>query len=795
MMEQQPKQTYEFGPYRLDPTQRVLLKDGETVSLTPKAFDVLLLLVKSHGQIVAKSDVMDRVWTDTFVEESNLTVYIHALRKALGEGPGQHHYIATVPGRGYQFVASVREITDEGVDLIVKEREHTHVVIEEESSETDRAAQVRPWTDLAVRRRRLKQRLIAACVVLFILLAAGAVWKLWPRPVHRVSLASLQLTQLASWKTEPGTPAPTATARFSRDGKMIAFSLATSGRSNIWIKQTLGGDRFQITRGDWIDMTPVWSPDGEQIAFISNRGGQYGIWVSLSHGGTATFLKPLDGASKALRHWSKDRETIYYELDHNLYALNIVSKSTRQLTAFDPAKAFTRDFSVSLDESRIAYADSQDGRFDIWTMPLEGGTPRRVTNDAYNDLYPAWSADGSKIIYSSDRGPAYQLCVAYLDGHAPEQITFTTSDCVAPDVATDGTRILFTTIKEESDLWGVKADGGDEFEITSKVGLEIWPEAAPDGKSIMFQTVSGSERLTTSVISAKTLSPGDQEVQLVPEGFDPHWSPDGSKVAFLRFAETRFNLWAINATGGEAVQLTTDGMKPRSFKLIPLNRSQDGGYSWSPDSSKIAYCAVTADQRNIWTVSADGLVRSKISNGTDPSRVFTRPLWSRDGARIASVLEPRAPAPEGNNSWSLWVSGLESVFQHSFYLWLLGWSAADDGLIVASTEDQDGSRLTDIALLQISLDGSSRPIARLQLAYPDNLELSPDGRFIAFVSRQDGWDNVYMIAAGGGPKIKLTTNTDPRLYLSTLNWSPDGKVIYYGKQTRSSEVSMIDNFK
>lgn len=100
---------YEFGPFRVDAVKRLLLREDQTVQLTPKCFDILLALVESSGKIVDKDELMKRVWPDSFVEEGNLTYNISILRKALGERAGEHQYIVTVPGRGYRFVASVRE--------------------------------------------------------------------------------------------------------------------------------------------------------------------------------------------------------------------------------------------------------------------------------------------------------------------------------------------------------------------------------------------------------------------------------------------------------------------------------------------------------------------------------------------------------------------------------------------------------------------------------------------------------------------------------------------------------------
>ncbi|MGH9971410.1 MAG: winged helix-turn-helix domain-containing protein [Pyrinomonadaceae bacterium] len=100
---------YEFGRFRLDASERVLRRDRDLVALTPKVFDILLVLVEQGGRIVEKDDLMKRVWPDTFVEEGNLTQNVSLLRKALGESPSGPQFIETVSRRGYRFVATVKE--------------------------------------------------------------------------------------------------------------------------------------------------------------------------------------------------------------------------------------------------------------------------------------------------------------------------------------------------------------------------------------------------------------------------------------------------------------------------------------------------------------------------------------------------------------------------------------------------------------------------------------------------------------------------------------------------------------
>ena len=106
--------TYEFGPYRFDPGERVLTRAGDTISLTPKAIHILLLLVTNAGQLVEKDELLREVWPDTFVEESNLSQNIFILRRALGDERAGPKYIETVVRRGYRFVAPVRVVGGNG---------------------------------------------------------------------------------------------------------------------------------------------------------------------------------------------------------------------------------------------------------------------------------------------------------------------------------------------------------------------------------------------------------------------------------------------------------------------------------------------------------------------------------------------------------------------------------------------------------------------------------------------------------------------------------------------------------
>ncbi len=117
-----PRELYEFGPFRVDAEKELLLRDDEAVPLAPKAFQVLLVLIRHGKNVVSKDELMKSIWPDTFVEEANLSRNIFLLRKALGESPQDHQYIVTVPGRGYRFAEDVQLVADQELNDVSASR-------------------------------------------------------------------------------------------------------------------------------------------------------------------------------------------------------------------------------------------------------------------------------------------------------------------------------------------------------------------------------------------------------------------------------------------------------------------------------------------------------------------------------------------------------------------------------------------------------------------------------------------------------------------------------------------------
>lgn len=217
-----------------------------------------------------------------------------------------------------------------------------------------------------------------AAAILFI---GAVIWLAWQTQKNSDSHSfdSLRSVKLVSWKPAAGSPFYDFST--SHDGRLIAYSSTQDGAfEGIFVKQTGEGEDLRVTKDQWRNRSPIWSPDDQRIAFASVREGQAGIYVCPSLGGTSSLLKTIGDGSLSLRHWSKDGSAIFYEFDANLFRLDTATKETAQFTNFAPSRSNTRNFSLSPNEDRIAYCDETDGQTDVWMMPLKGDAPFRLTN-------------------------------------------------------------------------------------------------------------------------------------------------------------------------------------------------------------------------------------------------------------------------------------------------------------------------------------------------------------------------------------------------------------------------------
>lgn len=192
------KVLYEFGPFRMDPEKQVLLRDDQPVSVTPKTFETLLILVRHSREVVTKEDLMKELWPDSFVEEANLSQNIFMLRKALGDSPEARRYIVTLPGKGYRFTAEVRTVTDDNTEVIAR-----HSGSESVLKEVDRGSADAPAKSPAGKQRFGRKHWLAIAPFIA-LLVLGAVFLLHP---HRpTGLTAKDAVVIADFTNMTGDP-------------------------------------------------------------------------------------------------------------------------------------------------------------------------------------------------------------------------------------------------------------------------------------------------------------------------------------------------------------------------------------------------------------------------------------------------------------------------------------------------------------------------------------------------------------------------------------------------------------
>jgi DNA-binding winged helix-turn-helix (wHTH) protein len=276
-MSEQVRHLYEFGPFRLDATERLLLRDHQHIPLTPKAFETLLVLVEHGGHVIDKDELMRKVWPDTFVEEVNLAKNVSSLRKILG-AEQSNHYIETIPKRGYRFVAGVREVWSAEPSITTQgEMLSRSGWTPKEVTDTNRGAQPNgePVAEIAdficikSEESRGKRSLANRFGLPLIFVTLGAivafgVWFLMLRSITATPAPLLKITPLTSFSGNEDQ------AAFSPDGNQIAFvwNGEKEDNSDIYVKMIGAEQPLRLTANPAPDTDPTWSPDARYVAFL-----------------------------------------------------------------------------------------------------------------------------------------------------------------------------------------------------------------------------------------------------------------------------------------------------------------------------------------------------------------------------------------------------------------------------------------------------------------------------------------------------------------------------------------------
>ena len=296
-------------------------------------------------------------------------------------------------------------------------------------------------------------------------------------------------------------------------------------------------------------------------------------------------------------------------------------------------------------EAQIVFHSKRDGNFEIYVMDADGGNQRRLTSNSDKDLFPSWSPDGKRIVFHSDRDghpdriPGWftsEIYVMDADGGNQQNLTNHPSDDRSPSWSPDGKRIVFQSDRDAGgnphniEIYVMDADGSNQINLTNNLTMDEDPSWSPDGKRIVFSAQREGHVVHNLDITDEIYvmdADGGNEQRLTENrnnDWDPVWSPDGQRIAFMADRKgdfVSFDIYVMDADGGNPQKLTN-------------NRGWDSSPSWSPDSRRIAFTSEREGNYDIYVMDADG---GKEQNLTNHPHSDSGPAWLNTPFSVTSV--------------------------------------------------------------------------------------------------------------------------------------------------------------
>lgn len=380
------KHCYEFGPFRVDAVKRLLYRDGEVVPLTARVFDILLVFITNSGRTLTKEELMEQVWPGDFVEEGNLTRNVSTLRKALGESPDDHHYLVTIPGRGYRFVAEVREATDEEHPNLRSNVMGNGVgeSIEAAAAALDRAAALDGETVAAEDRRMKRWRGPVIALAILLLVGVGAALSflpvarqptapsvdiksiavLPPRPLQaserdealEMGTTSILINRLGSLRQVIVRP-ESAVERYARPGQdPLAAGREQKVDAVLDIRYQRLGDKFRFTLRllRVADGATLWADTLDQQA-----ADRFAIEDAISDRVASALRLTLSSADKELlakRYTSSSEAWLFYARGRYLAHTRRIPNVEKAIPYFEQAIDLDRNFALAHVMLGFSYA-------------------------------------------------------------------------------------------------------------------------------------------------------------------------------------------------------------------------------------------------------------------------------------------------------------------------------------------------------------------------------------------------------------------------------------------------------
>ena len=296
---------YEFGPFRLDPTEHTLLRGDQVVALTPKAFETLALLVQKSGHLVRKDELIESVWHDTVVEESNLNVIIHTLRKALGDDPRESKYIETVAKCGFRFVAEVRKAEEHEQTASAPTNGSGSVKVATQSSFAEQINAVHSATlsPSSLPRPRDRRRLVVLVLSIIAVVLTATSISVW-RSNRRPTTAAAPPTQVRSIAVLPfGVLSSEKGDEYLSLGLADALITSLSQTRQVIVRQTEAVAKYQNTGKDPLEAGREQGVD----AVLEGQVQRIGDRVRVS----ARLVRTSDGTSLWADHFEEKFTNIF----------------------------------------------------------------------------------------------------------------------------------------------------------------------------------------------------------------------------------------------------------------------------------------------------------------------------------------------------------------------------------------------------------------------------------------------------------------------------------------------------
>ncbi|HEY4049528.1 MAG TPA: winged helix-turn-helix domain-containing protein [Acidobacteriaceae bacterium] len=735
---QTERQVYIFGNFRLDVQDCRLWHGDISISLPPKTFDILHVLIQNAGQLIEKKALLHAVWPNTFVEEGNLSVHISALRKIFNKESPECEFIETVPRRGYRFTAPVTKLISGNGPL-------SEITDSRESVPQSDAVVPQNLAPGPYSRRtpnvlaRVLWDVLAATLVatVFIVATTRVIRNRHQRPglVHATS-DSRPLT------SEPGVYSwPT----FSPDGSRLAYSWRsdTGQIRNIYI-QSIGSDsREKLSNDGRENFSPAWSPTGREIAFLHTTKDPKWLEVKIAEVGTPhteRHLALIDNIKSAFHdlptlNWSPGGAwLVTTEKDeiNESSALELISveNGKKEILTHPPALTVDVNGAFSPRGDWLAFIRARGpSSSEIHIIPAHGGPDRHLPFEIHSIDGLTWSADGQSLIVASSRALSVgNLWKIPLNGDPPVALSTLPAHTADPVISSVSHRLAYVDLLRNGSLWRISADGHskDEQLIASRF-IDSAPDYSPDGSQIAFE----SDRTGASEIWISR-NDGTQCKRITnifgPNTSAPRWAPDGSMLAFDSGFQGRSAIFVVNASGGVPIRVTT-GAFEMADNLVP---------SWSGDGKFLYFSSNRTGRFEVWRKELNGDEASQITqhggyNGLESAN--TKSLYyiqDTDKATIWRIFldsgESRQVAgPLGPGMWGYWAIAGENLY----YL-----QRAMGGT-------------TPAAIFRMNLKtGAKIRLGQTQLGvneYDRGLAVSPDGRWLLYAQRDVDRSSIMLV--------------------------------------------------